>query len=330
MRATRWVIGVVAITTAWAGLSGILAQGAEAASSTFTSPAYAGDFPDPAVISVNGLYWAYATGSAGRNLQVSSSPDLRTWSPATDPLPVLPAWASPGSTWAPGVIQRAGAFVMYYTVHDAALGRQCISVATASVPSGPFVDPSVAPLVCQTANGGSIDPNPYVDPASGNLVLLWKSDDNALGAGHPTHLWGEPLSADAMSFAPGTSPSLLLTMSASWQAPSMEGPTVVRNGSRYYLFYSANNYDSASSGIGYAVSSTLLGSYANQSTFGPWLSRRGAMQGAQGPWAFKDATGTARLALAGWGAIAGYEHGGVRSMWIGTLTFSRSGAPSIS
>jgi beta-xylosidase len=330
MRATRAAVAVVAITAAWAGLAGALAPGVYAASSTFTSPAYAGDFPDPALISAGGLYWAYATGSAGKNLQVSSSPDLRNWSPAADPLPDLPAWASPGRTWAPGVIQRNGEFVMYYTVHDTALGRQCLSIATSPVPSGPFVDSSSGPLVCQTADGGSIDPNPYVDPVSGALVLVWKSDDNALGAGHPTHIWGQPLAADGMSLAPGTSPSLLLTMSALWQSPSMEGPTLVRNGSRYYLFYSANNYDSANSGIGYAVSSSLLGSYTNQSVFGPWLRSRGNMQGAQGPWVFRDANGVTQLAFAGWGGVAGYENGGARSMWIGPLTFSRSGDPSIS
>ena len=37
-------------------------------------------------------------------------------------------------------------------------------------PGGPFIDVSQAPLICQSANGGSIDPNPYPDPATGQLV----------------------------------------------------------------------------------------------------------------------------------------------------------------
>lgn len=68
-----------------------------------TSPAYAGDFPDPSVLLIGGSYWAYSTGSAGRNLQVMSSPDLKTWTAPVDPLPVLPSWARRGLTWAPDV-----------------------------------------------------------------------------------------------------------------------------------------------------------------------------------------------------------------------------------
>jgi hypothetical protein len=305
-----------------------LGVAADAATSSFSAPVYPGDFPDPAIILAGGRYWAYGTGSAGRNLQVMSSPDLRNWTPVTDPLPALPAWASPGRTWAPGVIQRGSQYVMYYTTHDAALNHQCISVATSFTPGGPYLDVSAAPLICQTANGGSIDPNPYIDPLSGALVLLWKSDDNSLGSGHPTHLWGQPLRADGLALAVNTSPSLLLTMSAPWQSPSLEGPTVIRAGGHYVLFYSANNYDSASSGIGYATASSLLGNYADQSLTGPWLGTRGNAKGAQGPWVFTDAGGSNRLAFAAWSGTVGYENGGVRSLWTAFLTFNSRGAPS--
>jgi len=327
----RRILGVGPIAVALVGAALLaLPSPAIATTGSFAAPVLNADFPDPAIFLANGHYWAYATGSAGRNLQVTSSPDLRTWSATTDPLPILPPWASAGMTWAPGVIQRGQQFVMYYTTHDAALGRQCLSVATASTPSGPFTDLSTGPLVCQTANGGSIDPNPYLDPRSGQLVLLWKSDDNALGSGHPTHLWGQTLTSDGLALAPGTSPTLLLTMSEPWQSPSMEGPTVVYAGGRYALFYGANNYDSASSGIGYAVSSSLLGKYADQSVFGPWLGTRGAAQGPQGPWVFVDSTGVTRLVFAAWYGVVGYEHGGVRSLWVANLTFNRRGVPSAS
>jgi beta-xylosidase len=292
---------------------------------------YGRDFPDPSIVFVNGTYWAFSTGSAGTNLQVMSSTDLRAWSQPTDPLPKLPSWASPGLTWAPGVLQRGATFVLYYTVHDPLLGHQCISVATSTNPGGPFVDDSGSsgPLICQSADGGSIDPNPYVDPASGNVFLLWKSDDNSLGAGHPTHIWGQQLAADGLSLAPGTVPSLLLTQSSYWQSPAIEGPTVVRSGGRYYLFYGANNYDSPSSGIGYATSTSLLGAFSNRSTFGPWLGTRGHAQGPQGPCVFTDSTGVTRMAFAAWSGTVGYENGGVRSLWIGTLGFSWTGTPSL-
>jgi beta-xylosidase len=310
-------------------MGALVSPAAGASTASFNAPVYAGDFPDPSIIVTGGTYWAYSTGSAGRNLQVMSSVDLHTWSVPLDPLPVLPSWASSGRTWAPGVIRIGPAYVMYYTVHDAVMNQQCISVATATTPGGPFSDVSAAPLICQIANGGSIDPNPYVDPVSGAVVLVWKSDDNALGVGHPTHLWGQPLRSDGLALASGTSPALLLTMSAPWQSPSMEGPTVVRAGRQYVLFYSANNYDTATSGIGYATSPSLLGPYTNRSVYSPWLGTRGNAKGAQGPWVFTDPDGALRLAFAAWYGAAGYENGGARSLWTASLTFNRQGTPSL-
>jgi beta-xylosidase len=301
------------------------ADPASAASSTFSAPVYASDFPDPSILLSGGTYWAYSTGSAGRNLQVMSSSNLLTWSNPTDPLPSLPTWASAGRTWSPGVMQIAGQFVMYYTVRSTALAMQCISVATSNTPQGPFTDSSSGPLVCQTADGGSIDPNPYLDTASGNLYLLWKSDDNAVGA--PTHIYGQPLAPSGLSVMTGTSPSQLLTESPGWQNPAVEGPTVIRHGAAYYLFYGANNYDAASSGIGYATSSSLLGSYTNRSWFGPWLGTTGNAQGPQGPMIFRDSSNATRMGFAAWYGPVGYEHGGVRSLWIGTLGFNWFGAP---
>jgi beta-xylosidase len=310
-------------------LTGFVSAGpASAASSTFTAPAYSGDFPDPSILLAGNMYWAYSTGSARRNLQVMSSADLHTWSAPVDPLPVLPSWASSGHTWAPGVIEVDGQYIMYYTVRDTALNVQCISVATGSAPGTQFTDGSSAPLVCQTADGGSIDPNPYLDPVSGNLYLLWKSDDNSIGKN--THIWGQQLSTNGLSFAPGTSPSLLLTESASWQAPAVEGPTLIHDGSTYYLFYGANSYNSANSGIGYATSRSLLGVYGNRSQFGPWLGTTGNAKGPQGPMVFQDSSHNTRMAFAAWYGAVGYPSGGARALWIGSLGFNRYGTPTIS
>jgi beta-xylosidase len=309
--------------------AGVISAGgvASAATGTFQTPAYAGDFPDPSVMVVGNTYWAYATGSGGTNLQVMSSPDLKSWSGLSDPLPKLPAWASAGRTWAPDVALIGAMYVMYYTVRDTALGMQCISVATSLTPSGPFSDASTGPLICQKGDGGSIDPSIYIDPASENLYLVWKSDDNSIG--RTTHIWGQALAAGGLSVAPGTSPALLLSQSASWQSPAIEGPALVRNGSTYYLFYGANSWNSASSGIGYATSKSLLGSYTNQSRYGPWRGSTGNATGPQGPMVFTDLSHVSRMAFAAWPGAVGYP-GGVRALWVGTLSFSRFGTPALS
>jgi beta-xylosidase len=312
----------------WAMFTAAASATATATTNTFSAPVYAGDFPDPSVLLSKGTYWAYATGSAGRNLQVMSSTDLHTWTAPIDPLPTLPGWASKGMTWAPGVLHHAGRFIMYYTVHDSSLGVQCISVATSVTASGPFKDTSQAPLICQTIKGGSIDPNPYLDPSTRKLYLLWKSDDNSLGPGHLTRLWGQQLAADGLSLGPGK-PSLLLTASAPWQGPVIEGPAMIRNGGTYFLFYGANNFDTASSGIGYATGSSPLAAFTNQSVAGPWLGTTGNAQGPQGPAFFTDATGATRMAFAAWYGVVGYENGGVRSLWIGSFGFNPAGIPTL-
>jgi beta-xylosidase len=319
---------VVILSGIDAGMFLASAGSASAASFTFQAPVYAGDFPDPSVLLAGRKYWAYGTGSAGRNLQMMSSSDLHTWSAPADPLPVLPMWASPGRTWAPAVMWVGSRYVMYYTVRDTASTRQCISVATSATPRGPFVDGATRPLICQSAKGGSIDPNPYRDPASGHLYLIWKSDDNAIG--QKAHIWGQQLVASGLSLARGTSPSLLLSESAAWQAPAVEGPTVIRNGGTYYLFYGANSYNTASSGIGYGTSASLLGSYNNRSRYGPWLGTTGNAQGPQGPMVFRDLSGATRMAFAAWKGSVGYQNGGARSMWLGSLRFRRDGTPALS
>ena len=153
MRTSRWLVALSVVVGSIVAL-GAVGTAADAATSSFSAPVYR-RFPGSgdhrrgrSILGVMRL------GAPAGTFQVISSPDFRTWTPVTDPLPVLPAWASPGRTWAPGVIQRGSQYVMYYTTHDAALDRQCISVATSPAPSGPFLDVS-APLICQAANGGS-------------------------------------------------------------------------------------------------------------------------------------------------------------------------------
>ena len=329
MKFRVWLGGLVGLLVSLTAV-GVAAPEAGAtplASSTFSAPVYAGDFPDPTVLLVGRAYWAYGTGSAGRNLQVMQSSTLTSWTAPTDPLPVLPAWASVGLTWAPSVIALDGGYVMYYAVRDTALAQQCISVATSTTPAGPFVDHSAGPLICQTADGGSIDPNAYLDPRTGTLYLVWKSDDNSIGQN--THIWAQPLAANGLALAAGSTPSLLLSESEPWQSPTIEGPTVTYHSGRYYLFYGASSYDTASSGIGYATSTSLLGTYANQSVSGPWLGTTGNAQGPQGPMIFTDASGSTRMAFAAWYGPVGYQNGGARSLWIATLSFGLLGRPSL-
>lgn len=293
----------------------VVLSSASSAVAISTAPAYAGDFPDPSITVIGGSYWAYSTGSGGRNLQVMSSPDLTTWTEPVDPLPALPSWAQPGFTWAPDVLSAGGTVLMYYTARDAASGRQCVSVATSATPQGPFTDGSSAPLLCQLPNGGSIDASPVV--TSAGTYLVWKSDDNALG--RRTHLWSQRLSSDGRSLV--GSPSLLLSADAGWQGSVIEGPSMVQVGAVYYLFYGANAWDSANAAIGYAWCVSPLGPCLNASILAPWMASRETALGPSGPDVFVDASGATRIAYHAWTNGVGYKNNGARSLWVDPLAF---------
>ena len=286
---------------------------------------YGGDFPDPFVLVAGGTYYAYSTQVGSTNVPVMSSTSLTSWTAIKDALPTLPGWAASGRTWAPTVGVHSGTYVLYSTVEQASTGRQCITRATASSPTGPFTDSSTGPLVCQLTLGGSIDAYAFTD-AGGTPYLLWKSDNNALGK--PTTLWGQQLSADGLSFASGSSAVALVNESTTspWQPPAIEGPAMVASGGTYYLFYGGGAWASSKSAIGYATCSSPLGPCRDQTVLSPWYAtaKNGSPPvGPQGPTVFTDLSGQLRLGLSGWNGTVGYGNGGVRSFWIGALGFSR-------
>lgn len=287
---------------------------------------YAGDFPDPFVLVADARrrggvprehrHFAFGTQTGSINLQVMLSHDLNVWDRLGDALPRLPAWAEPGRTWAPAVLGRPDGYVMYYAVRHRAAGRQCLSLATASRPEGPFVDTSAAPFVFQDDRGGSIDPSPFVD-GDGTAYLLWKSDDNALG--RPTSLWGARLTADGLTLA--EAPVEVLRQDQAWEAPAIEAPSLVFAGGAYHLFYSAGPWESASYCVGYATGDAPLGPFRKESPR-PWMTSRQEAAGPGGAEVFTDASGSLRIAYHAWTPPnIGYGAGGVRSLWIDRLRF---------
>jgi beta-xylosidase len=294
-----------------------------AANPIASAPAYDGDFADPHVVRVGSDYFAYATNAAGANVQVMASRDLVSWRHLGDALPELPAWARPGFTWAPEVCERAGRWLLYYTVREPRSGRQCISVATSARPQGPFADRSSGPLVFQRDRGGSIDPSPFVD--GDDIYLLWKSDDNALN--RRSSIWGQALGTDGMTLR-GTAVELL-THDRGWERPLIEAPSAVQHGGTRYLFYSANWWESEAYAIGYATGSAPLGPFRKATRWSPWLGSHGRATGPGGQAFFTDADGDWWMAYhAWWRGRVGYGQGGARCLWLSRVTFE-GGRPTL-
>ena len=286
-----------------------------AAGGTTDGLVYPFDFPDPDVILAGNTYFAYATNSVAGNIQIIESNDLTHWTAVGNALPSLPAWAAPDATWAPGVAHIGQAYIMYYAADVAGPhgGEECISDASATQPQGPFIDKSKGPLECQPSLSGSIDPCPFID-ADGSIYLVWKSQKG------PTTIWSEQLDAAGTAFAAHATPTPLLKADAAWQQGVIEGPDLVTSGGRYYLFYSANRWDTSDYAVGVATCAGPTGPCSNLSTI-PLLSSGPGMDGPGGESVFAGASGTYWIAFHAWipGAV-GYPHS--RDLFIRPISLS--------
>ena len=227
------------------------------------------------------------------NIQIIASNDLTQWTAVGNALPTLPAWATPDDTWAPSVAEVNGQFLLYYAVDVASSATECISVATANSPAGPFVDNSTSPLECQTPLGGSIDPSSFTD-ANGAMYLVWKSND-----ANPSKIWAEQLDPAGTGFAPGANPSALLSADQAWEAGTVEAPDMVVANGRYFLFFSGNNWNSANYAVSVATCSGPTGPCSDATT-GPILSSGPGVAGPGGESVFTDTSGSYWVAFHAW------------------------------
>jgi beta-xylosidase len=276
------------------------------------------DAPDPFVLADGGRYLLYSTQVGLHNVPVATSPDLRKWSPPSDALPQLPAWAEWGRTWAPGVTRRGDRYLLYFAAHHRASGRQCIGVATSTTADGPFVSAAPDPLVCQTVLGGSIDPHPFVN-ADGAAYLLWKADGNAIG--QRSTLFAQGLGPNGLSLS--GQPVPLLRSDAAWEQPLVENPALVAADRSYLLLYSGGWWESAGYAIGYATCATPLGPCTKATVDQPLVASGGDQAGPGGATVVTGPASDQWLAYHAWAAgTIGYNSGGTRSLRFAALTWS--------
>lgn len=272
------------------------------------------DFPDPAIVRDGDTYYAYGTitGAPGipvQKIPVLTSTDLRTWTHAGDALENVASWSTVRDLWAPGVAKLAGGWRLYYVAPHLESGKQCISVATAGGPVGPFRDSTAAPLVCQVELNGSIDPSPFVD-VDGTAWLTWKSEGNLNG--EETRIWVQRLASDGLSL---TGPrTQLLQRDQPWEKPLIENPAMILHQGQYLLFYSAADWDTNRYGIGYAVCQSVMGPCTKPRTTA-LLASSGDAAGPGGPAPILDGKGDLRLGFHAWTSPKiGYDNGGERTL----------------
>jgi len=329
------VLGSFAVTSSFADSVGASARSHALTVSPSSTPAFDGDAPDPDVVLNAGTYYAFTTGTVlGNHIQalVDTSGNPATGygsytgqSYGSSALPTTPSWETTNTQTSPGVFYWDGQWLMYYDAstdgYPTGTGHDCLSVATASqlTPTDPvFVDNSSAPLLCQTQLGGSIDPSPFVDPATGLAYLIWKSNDG--GSSQPAEIWAAELDSSGLGFA--SAPVELMTNNTvdyPWET-TVENPDLVDSWGTYYLLFSGGLYNSSSYAEGYAICSGPLGP-CYQPQAGPILSSYGSVAGPGGGSLFEDAAGNWWIDYAAWTAgCTSYSCGGSRELYVAPIS----------
>ena len=228
-------------------------------------PALPGEqFADPFIACANGRFLAIASNWAGVHIPIAASNDLSSWAVlrdasgrALDAMPDLPAWVVRGrgvrpDIWAPEMAHLNGRWVLYFSARHgsaktpAGTARECVGVAVADRPEGPF-KPQPQPLVCGGFAEGVIDPSYLQDGERG--WLYFKSDGNCCHL--PATVYVAPLTRDGLYLAGPINP-VNVTNDREWEGEIVEAPTMVKHGDRYVLFYSGGLYFTPAYGVGYA------------------------------------------------------------------------------
>ena len=286
-------------------------------------PIVEGDFADPFALAEPDALYIYATNTVDTNIPVIRIQKNKLFKAQYlgDALPTLPSWTVKGFQWAPSVwADPAGRFVMYYTTPSSGgLGnKQCISRATSSDPAGPFVDNSTEAFICPLSEGGAIDASIFVD-TDDVLYLIWKSDGNCCNL--PTVIYSQPLSSDGLSVA--GPPVELITASQPWEDNLVEGPSMIRKGATYYLFYSANQWNTTDYAIGAATCTSVSGPCTKPEDT-PWMDS-GAFSKGPGGQEFFESAGKPGVWMVhhGWLPNQAGTPGGQRRLYLDKLGFQQ-------
>lgn len=278
------------------------------------------NFPDPQIIPTGDGYLAIATNSDGTNVQTLHSPDLAAWRPGADALPTLPTWTRPGRVWAPEAVRLGDRWLLYYTTRGPNDGRQCVSVAVADRPAGPYLDESTEPLVYEQQAGGSIDASPFTDSA-GRDWLTWKNDGNAVGA--DTWISIQRLAPDGLSLI--GEPVRLIKQDQPWEGNLVEGPYLWERDGAFHLFYSANDFGSADYAVGHAIAEHPDGPYRKDGS--PILVSNEVAAGPGHCTLFADGDRTV-MAYHAWHPDAVGKPPG-RTLWTSEVHFAADGAVAV-
>lgn len=222
---------------------------------------------DPTIFREGDTYYLYGTSPQSANgFWAYMSKDLKNWS---GPVGARDGYALNGGTygawgfWAPQVFRHDGKYCMAYTANEQ------LAIAESDSPRGPFTQDATRmltpPNVFDHRPGGVMPVrNREIDP------YVFFDDDGKAYLYHVRLINGNriyvaELNADMRSVKEETARECVAAEKGTWENTSggdwgvAEGPTVVKVGKTYYMFYSCNDFRSIDYAVGYATADSPLG-----------------------------------------------------------------------
>ena len=209
---------------------------------------------DPSTIQVGSCYYTFGTGTWLPILKSCTSM-YGPWSFLKNTFSSLPGWipgaigATPGNLWAPDINFVNGQYRLYYAASSFGTNRSVIGLATASNIEGPWTDAGEVFRSTTSNNYNAIDP----DYLEGKL---------AFGS-----FWDGIKMIDIG--ADGKRSGTAMYNLASRGGGAIEAPSIVHNGSFYYLFVS---FDTCCAGTS-STYRTMVG--RSSSITGPYTAQNG-------------------------------------------------------
>ena len=233
---------------------------------------------DPFILFHGDRYYAYGTGEPG--FRVYASKDLRTWEKLGIALDLSQSWGTK-QFWAPEVYYspERKRFYLFYSAEEH------ICVAWSDHPAGPYRQAVSRPLREEKGIDASLfvddDGTPYlyfVRFTDGNVIWVAEMDESL-----------ESLREETLTEC--------VKASEPWERDRgkvTEGPSVLKMDGRYYLLYSANDYQSPNYGVGYATASSPLGpwtKYPGNPVLQKGMPQAGSLSGVGHGAPFRDREG---------------------------------------
>lgn len=264
---------------------------------------------DPFILLDNDVYYAYGTHSAD-GIEVYESADLNTWvckGLALDKKNTT----EEKNFWAPEVYRRGDTYYMYYSANEH------LFVATADHPLGPFVQQGGYLAEDKIGDEKCIDGTVFTDE-DGRQYLFFVRFTNG------NAIWGCELADDGLHVSGDASLRQYVSVSSVWEkmmGKVAEGPFLLKRDGRYYLTYSANDYQSPYYGVGYTSSKELTRSWTRYKG-NPIICHVDGLWGTGHHSFFNDRDGQLRVVFHAHHSSAVIHP---RMMYIGTMEFTEDG-----